>query len=54
MDSEKGHNFMLQWALVDCFVAERADSLSVSPGIPIFKMQNSPPSKKKIMIIPVR
>ena len=45
MDSEKDHNFLLQWALVD-LVAERADSLLESPGIPIFKTQNSPLVKK--------
>ena len=33
MDSEKDHNFLLQWALVDCLVAERADSLLGSPGL---------------------
>ena len=47
MDSEKDHNFLLQWALVDCLVAERADSLLESPGIPIFKTQNSPPPRQK-------
>ena len=47
MDSEKDHNFLLQWVLVDCLVAERANSLLESPGIPIFKTQNPPPPRQK-------
>jgi len=57
MDSDKGHNFLLQWALVDCLVAEWADRVTGNSHFQDAKFppgkEKNPDNPRKMLVLPI-